>query len=306
MRPLILSLTVLAQIFCAVLQAASSAPTYEAAVFDTDPESNGWLIRFFPLGDGKELDVRLPGSLRPVAVPAPGRVLYASPSPRAGRLEPPAPGIFAIDLATKGVSPVPGSASFVFPTDLAVSSDRRKLLISGASMTGDRAICGVYEAVPDTGEVRRLLSADSCRPEDAWSALSFSPDGKRATAILHRQLEILSVDSGATTAVRGRFYGAAWSPNGEWIAAREENNGRLQTVLLDARRFEPARTLPDAEMLWSSDSRYLLAFRVLAGCFADFHSLVRVDVQNGATSVIESSKCKAAGGQAAWVDAGNP
>jgi hypothetical protein len=276
---------------------------YQAAVLDagTGPADKK-VIRLFPVKGGKEADIELPGPIRVLAVAPGGRVLYASPSLGPNVLQPPAPGLFAVDLRAVGKTLLQGSSEFVFPTSMAVSSDEKKLLVSGAAMVDGKASCGVYEFVPATGGVRKIVSAVSCQREEAWSSLSFSNDGSHATAIHWKRLEVIDLSSGEMATVGDAFYGAAWSPDGKWIAAREYS-GQLRTVILDARTFTRVRTLEDAEMLWSPDSRYLLSVRQLRSCVLEFYTLVRIDIQSGRSNPIDSSRCKAAGGQAAWVSA---
>jgi WD40 repeat protein len=283
--------------------AAGEDLPYQAAVFDagTGPADKK-VIRLFPVKGGKESDIELPGSIRVLAVAPGGRVLYASPTPDPTVLQPPAPGLFAVDLRPVGKRLLPGSSGFVFPTSMAVSSDGKKLLVSGAAMVDGNASCGVYELIPATGAVRKIVSAMSCQREEAWSSLSFSNDGSHATAIHRKRLEVIDLSSGEIATVGDGFYGAAWSPDGKWIAAREYS-GQLRTVILDARTFSRVRTLQDAEMLWSPDSRYLLSFRQMPSCVLEFYTLDRIDIQSGRSSPIDSSRCKAAGGQAAWVSA---
>jgi hypothetical protein len=64
-----LLLGVLTMVACgSILWGAAQVPAYEAAVFDTDTKTNGWLMRLFPLGGGKETDVHLPGFMRPLGL----------------------------------------------------------------------------------------------------------------------------------------------------------------------------------------------------------------------------------------------
>jgi hypothetical protein len=284
----------------APLAAAADAVGYDAAIFAPGPTGRSQqLLRLFPSGFSREVDISLPFPVHVLAISPDGATLYAQ-AVSVDVFQPPKGGLLTIGFNPTTVKTIPGSSGFVATSSLAAWPHEDKLLISGPYVVGNKAVCGVYEFVVPTGTVRKLLDAANCDLPEAWTYLSVSPDGLHAVAIHRRQLELIDLLKGTARSLGDGFHMAAWSPDGKWISVREytkEDN----TVLFDAVTFARARTLDTAEMLWSPDSRYLLSWKALMQCGPDVESLERLDVMTGKSSVIESSLCKAWGGSGGWV-----
>jgi hypothetical protein len=273
--------------------------TYDAVVFDAGPSSvDRQLLKVFPLGSGKELRILLPNPVGILAIAPDGRTLYARPTLE--DMMQPKPGLLKIELNPARESLIPGSAGFVFPAALALWPSQDRLLVSGPYVVGPKAVCGVYEFTPASGAVRKLLDSADCRPSEAWTYPSLSPDGSHAVAIHKNQLDLVDLVRREVKPLGEGFEMAAWSPNGKWIAAREHTKEE-SVILFDARTFARVRALKKSEVLWSPDSRYLLAWKWQFRCGPEIYSLEKIEVETGKRSIIESSSCKASGGIAGWV-----
>ena len=118
----------------------------------------------------------------------------------------------------------------------------------------------------------------------------------RCSAILRlscsreHRLELIDTETKAVPSLGDGFYDAAWSPDGRWIAALGDNGDH--TVLIDAFTLTKRKTLPPSEVIWSPDSRSLLASRLRWRCPPDFGSLELIDIESGKTSIIQSSACQ--------------
>jgi WD40 repeat protein len=104
-------------------------------------------------------------------------------------------------------------------------------------------------------------------------------------------LELIDTETKAVQSLGDGYYDAAWSPDGRWIAALGDNGDH--TVLIDATTFDRRRTLPPSEVIWSPDSRSLLASRLHWRCLSQYvGTLELIDITSGKTSIIRSSACQ--------------
>jgi hypothetical protein len=287
-----------------VVLAAEVAPPYDAAVFDAGRANarDEQLLRLFPLEAAKETDVPLPAPVHVLAIGPDWKTLYAQPSRGKNIFQAPK-GLLRIQFNPVRISLIPGSAGFVGIVSLAVWPAQDKLLVSGPYMSGSRAVCGVYEFMIADGTARKVLDTASCDLAEAWTYLSISPDNIHAVALHKNQLNLIDLVSGSVRPAGEGFEMAAWSPDGKWIAAREHTK-EGKTVLLDAATFVRTRILESTEAQWSPDSRYLLAWKWLMLCGPETYSLEKVDITTGKGSIIESSKCRASGGNGGWLSTG--
>lgn len=164
--------------------------------------------------------------------------------------------------------------------------------------------CGLFEVSLQDGRVTTIVDTGACGSPDGsrdlWNSLSLAPDGSHAVAIRNQNLEIIDLTNGTSHHLGGQFVKARWSPDGRWIAALKRHGG---TVLFDAADFHPRKTLPESEVEWSPDSRYLLQMK---GCFFPLAvngvaTLAALDIQSGTSAKIESSNCKVDTTAIGWV-----
>ena len=130
-----------------------------------------------------------------------------------------------------------------------------------------------------------------CQYKSAWLSLSLSPDGRKAVGIHSGRLELIDLEHSSARLLGEGFAKAAWSPDGQWVAALE-NGGRSRTILLTTDGFTTRKILGTTEAERSPDSRYLLSVSARDHCGPDYGTLEYVEVATGKRSVIESSRCK--------------
>jgi hypothetical protein len=280
---------------------AEAITHYDAAIFDAGARRADRRLRLFPLGAAKETDILLPTPVHVLGVARDLRTLYAQPS--TGTIFQPPKGLLKIQFNPARVSLVQGSTGFVAIVSLAVWPTQDRLLVSGPYTDGSKAVCGVYEFGLENGTIRKVLDAASCDLADAWTYLSISPDSNHAVVLHKNELKLIDLVSGSVRPLGDGFEMAAWSPDGKWIAAREHTK-EGKTVLLDAATFVRTRILESTDALWSPDSRYLLTWKWLTLCGPETYSLEKVDITTGKASIIESSRCRASGGNGGWLSGG--
>jgi WD40 repeat protein len=248
-------------------------------------------LEVFPFG-ASAFRIPLPFALGTFAYNPDGKALYA-----ALLAATPRPGLFKIEFDPIRVSPVPGSSA-IGATSFAVASLQNKLVISGAQ----RGFCGILELSLSSGDARNVVKNPDCDvldPVSKWSALSVSPDGMRATALRHHRLELIDLVRGEVTALEDGLVLAAWSPDGEWLAA--VRGGGDETILLDARSLKRRKVLDGVELEWSPDSRYLLGSKRRVACGPEAGTLEIVDIGTGARTEIASSRCRVDRNTTGWI-----
>jgi len=251
-------------------------------------------LEVFPFAS-KAFDTPLPFAIGPFAYSPDGRALYAKVL-RFGTC-----GLFRIEFSPTRATPIPGSET-VGVGSLAVTQRGDKLVIAG----GQRgAPCSIFEFVLASGAVRKLISASPCDPMKItthWGHLSVAPDGNRATALRNHRLELIDFSKGTAAAIPGEFVLGTWSPDGKWLAAVK--SGSDTTFLLDSTTLRQRRVVGPTLLVWSPDSRYLLADkrRTLCGLYAA--TLEVVDVETGARTEIASSRCRVDRNTVGWVSRG--
>jgi len=259
------------------------------------------LMLFPPKGEAA-VTIPLPFPLGGITYSPDGGALYATAGLSAPG-EPRRSGVLKIQFSPTRVSPVPGSEGFRFRSGAAVSQRQDKMVVAGRYWNGEKLACGVFELSFGAGGVRQVLESQDCDDAIKRTGISLSPDATKAVAIYRTSLELIDIASGASKIVGAGFHSAAWSPDGRWVAAVKEG-GSGATVLLDASTFRQMRTLGSAKVIWSPDSRYLLASGWQMPCGPYGYSFEKVDIETGKRSTIDSSKCRVVGNDIGWVDAG--
>jgi WD40 repeat protein len=92
-----------------------------------------------------------------------------------------------------------------------------------------------------------------------------------------------------------------WSPNGKWLATIDRKKGH--TILMDAVTLTHLKTLPESNLDWSPDSRYLLGVKKRDVCGSYFATLEATDIETGKTVTIEPSHCRIYKATTGWVQA---
>lgn len=200
--------------------------------------------------------------------------------------------LFRIELFPMHVIPVYGLEAIGI-ADLAISDHGDKIAVSG----GMHGSCGIFELNPpnqDMKRVGRLACATS--PVGIWFYLSLSPDGQKIVAQRNHHVDLIDLRSGSIAELGEGLILAAWSPDGKWIAAKDESD---KTILMDAVTLKQQKILGPTDLEWSPDSRYLLASKgnVLCGYG---RTLEIVGVATGARQEIKSSRCLV-GGKTGWI-----
>jgi hypothetical protein len=198
----------------------------------------------------------------------------------------------------------------------AVSMREDKLVIAGARLEGGKRVCGLFEIRLPGGNARQILDSKDCGLSP-WRELSLSPTGELAVAHSGAQLQLIDLVRGTVKVLPSEFSkgqwstGAAWSPDGKWIAVLE-SRWRGRTFLLDANDFSKRRILARGRgyhrmtPVWSPDSHYLLRGKMQLRCGIGIdldppYSLEIVNVDTGKKTAIRSSKCKMDNGIAGWL-----
>ncbi len=277
---------------------------YLPAMYDVTDRN----LVLFPLGPGSEKRVLLPRALGVYQLSPDGKTLYST----AGEihdlteLTKVTPGLFRIELGSKRVSDVSGSGDFTFLSNIAISARQEDAVIAGKHWNDGRAVCGVFSLNLLDGRARQILDGEDCDDALTRTDISLSPDSKYAVAIHRRSLELIDIASGVVQKLGDGFMKVAWSPDGKWIAAAKYSVLQANIVLFDGKTFTARKTLASSivlRVLWSPDSRFLLARRSVAGCGPDAFTYETFEVQSGKGSLVQSSRCKVwNANDVGWVD----
>jgi WD40 repeat protein len=270
-------------------------------------------ITVFPF-DGEMFSIHLPFPLGRFAFSADGKILYAEATAEllkgrtAPRLKtlPASPRLERIEFNPMRRTPVAGSAGLGVIHSLAVSKLQGKLALSLGQPVSGEVGCGIFELSLQDGKIRRVIENPDCPPGlhnylSAWLKISLSPDGRNVVAIRKRRLELIDLTQATVRVLGDGFAKAAWSPDGKWIAALEYRAEQWRTVLMDTSNFVVRRTLPNSDVEWSPDSRYLLGQQEDSPCEYNFGTLEAIDVENGRRINVDSSRCRANEATTAWV-----
>ena len=166
---------------------------------------------------GKSFRIPIRTASQPLAFSPDGRALVGSCTPDPVRADEPIQiGLCRIDLMTGSTTPVDGS---LHPVRDDVANFKRDFF--------DR----VLGFTPRDGQPKTIVMQ---HPEKhPWQYVSVAPDGLRAVATQYGRVELIDVARGTAEPLDARFFLAAWSPDGRWLAAVEKGeNGR--TILMDA------------------------------------------------------------------------
>jgi len=258
----------------------------------------------FPLTGKGETEVSLPIRTGLYHVSPDGKALYTAAEAKPV-LRRHMPGLFKIEFHPTRVSSVPGSGDFRAFASIAISLRQEDAVVAGKYWNGTKVVCGVFDLNLLDGSVRQVLDTQDCDDALSRTDISLSPDSKHAVAIHKRSVEIIDMATGKFRNIGDGFQAAAWSPDGRWIAAARYSSLQARMVLFDPAAFTPRKTLASSTVFrvsWSPDSRFLLAWKLLAGCGPDEYSYEMFDVETGKSSTIESSRCKIWGNDVGWVD----
>jgi hypothetical protein len=214
----------------------------------------------------------------------------------------PRAGIYRIELNPVRASELKGSAGFRSSYGIAVALDIDRLVISGSFKDGPVGSCGIFELGLHDGHVRQLLKSADCSLEEAHRSISISPSGQRAVTIYKRSLQLIDLTSGALATLGAGFQSAAWSPDGRRLAA-VENSSEQSTIIFETTHFTREKTLPNSELGWSPDSRFLLGLKGSFFCGSELYSLQTIDVITSRGSTVGNSLCQLVGGPVGWVRA---
>jgi WD40 repeat protein len=244
-------------------------------------------LHVFPV-DGPSFTLVLPFQLGKVAASPDGKFLYGQRffDPTGANT-----GLYKIEFGPTRATRLAGSDGLTSVYGIAASST--KIVVSAGYLTdaGFVSRCGLYELMLSSGDVHQIISNSDCQYASSWSRISLSPDSRRIVAVRKHRLELIDTETKAVQSLGDGYYEAAWSPDGRWIAALGDNGDH--TVLIDATTFDRRRTLPPSEVIWSPDSRSLLASRLHWRCLSQYvGTLELIDITSGKTSIIRSSTCQ--------------
>lgn len=247
------------------------------------PEGHTELVIFPLSGKAFKIPIR---SAKPFAFSPDGKALFGGCTPDPVRPDDPIQiDLCRIDLTTGNTTPVTGS---LHPFRDAVANFKPNFFDSMLGFT-----------FPN-GEPKTIAMK---RPEERpWHHVSVSPDGLRAVATQYGHVELIDITRGTAEPLDDRFFIAAWSPDGKWLAAAEKGaNGR--TILMDAKDLTSRRVLGNSELDWSPDSRYLLGMKRHDWCGPYSGTLEAIDIDTGKRITIHSSRCQVNQAMTGWVSA---
>ena len=271
------------------------------------------VLTVFPM-EGDAIGIPLPFVPRILAFSPTGSALYAVP-PRIS-----APGdtgessIVKIEFNPTRLTTLVESLNLSV-VSFAVSMREDKIVIAGARREGGKRTCGLFEIKLPGGNARPILESQNCGFRGPWWELSLSPTGEQVVANTGAQLQLIDLVHGTVTFLPPEFSegrwgaGAAWSPDGKWIAVLESRK-RGRTFLLDAKDLSTRRILARGyhrmTPVWSPDSRYLLRGKLQLRCGIGIdvdppYTLEMVSVESGKRAAIRSSRCKMDNGVAGWL-----
>jgi hypothetical protein len=204
---------------------------------------------------------------------------------------------------------IAGSSGLVVKS-FAISSRQDRLVVSGDRPDASGRSCGLFEILIPDGTVRQLASSN-CRDPWRWDHLSLSPSAEQAVATAGSnrdrdlRLELLDLVHGTAKSVGSGVFIGVWSPDGNWIAARE-NSDRDELFLIDANDFSRRRAVGGAVALlptWSPDSHFLLLWKD-CGLHLDpdpRSTLETLDIRTGKRTTIRPSQCQVYHGTMGWI-----
>ena len=284
------------------LRKVQAAESYRPAVYSAGPAFVGeQSLVVFPAGLSRSRSIHLPFPLGVMAFSPDGNALFAEAGLEASEDRPRA-GIYRIELNPVRASELKGSAGFRSSYGIAVALDIDRLVISGSFKDGPVGSCGIFELGLHDGHVQQLLKSADCSLEEARRSLSLSPDSRRIAAIYRRSLQLIDVATGTITTLGVGFQSAGWSPDGKHLAAVEDAKDEA-TILFETAHFTREKALPNSELAWSPDSRFLLGLKGSLLCGGELYTLRTINVLTGGGSEVTNSTCQLVGGPVGWVKA---
>jgi hypothetical protein len=252
---------------------------------------------------GTKIEIALPVRLGAMSFAASGKAIYGFDMSTSGARG----GIVEIDLKSKAVDVLPGSAEFRAVNGLAVIGGTA--LVSGVRENQGAPECGLFSLDLTTRRVEQITggTAPSCESGSSWSSLSLSADGARGAGTAGRgRVGVIDVRGHRVEKVWPGV-SAAWSPDGRWIVTTEPSSAMVMD-LIAAADLSLVRKLGEAGSVgpvWSPDSAHLLLWRSSLSCglaagYAG--SLDVLEVASGRTSTIQSSRCQVNLASTGWVD----
>lgn len=270
----------------------STLLSYNAAFYTSGAAPGTPRLLVFPVG-GKEFTIALPFVFRAATFGPEGRSVYAAPTSLHG--------LFKVEFNPVRATLVRGSEPFAI-FGVAVTARADRIVISGSNGLDASAEWGMFALDPTDGRTRTLVRHEAPRPGangEWWSDVSVSPDGARAVAFRHKELELIDLLKGTVTSLGPDLEQGAWSPDGKWLAVNNRKKNR--TVLLDANTLAPERAVEWSHLKWSPDSRYLLGAAAHDHCGPYFGTLQAIDIETGETTRISSSECKIDSITTGWI-----
>jgi WD40 repeat protein len=244
-------------------------------------------------GDQEAKSVPLPFKLGRLAYDQSGTSLYAQ---ALGTRENKAPsGLVRITFNPTRFEQLKGSDSLKDFSSFAMAPQGNRAVLSGRSKNEG---CGLFVLSSPDGALRKVRDDEECSYVSAWLHLSLSPDGRRVVAVHKKLLEIINLETSESTVIGDDYYKAAWSPDGQWIAALSQSG---TTTIYNATTLEATRKLNDVDVIWSPNSRYLLGQIPGPSCPPGFGSLEVFDVATGQRQIIESSRCQVNQSTIGWM-----
>jgi WD40 repeat protein len=180
-----------------------------------------------------------------------------------------------------------------------VSNRQDYILFSGTGLRGSD-VRGLFDLTLPEAKPRTILRQMDNRPPSLWLNLSLSTDNKRAVATQNGRLAVIDLVRGTVEPLGDDLFIAAWSPDGRWLAALKKGEGG-HTIIMDAATLSRRRVLGPSELDWSPDSHYLLGIKQHDRCGPYYGTLEAIDVESGARTTIESSKCQVNQATTGWV-----
>jgi len=284
------------------------APAYYYGTQGEPPQ----LVVFPPDRKQMVIPLALPSLLRFSAFTRDGLAIFATintiKSPRTSnqppRLGPPR--LLRVDLVPFRVTTLADLVGLDDVLGLAVAPGQDKILFTGA-WKGETS-CNLFEIAASGADFKMLL------PDFGCGVGGVSPDGSKMLVKRDRGLAIVDLTTGDAVQLGRGLWKGAWSPDGKWIAALNENPpgerppGRVSwTIRIDAHDFSQRRDMggrADTEVTWSPDSKYLLYSEWTPPCphGGEEPSLITMDIETGKRVIVKESKCKVNGNRRiGWV-----
>lgn len=129
-----------------------------------------------------------------------------------------------IELNPVRVTPIACPRGLTSVFNFATSTQGDRLLISGGIEENGHPRCGVFQVRLPEPTAQPILGIESCGADafaDSWGSLSISPGADYAVAVRRDRLELIDINNRSSRVLMDKVLKAAWSPDGNWIAASQ-------------------------------------------------------------------------------------